>query len=174
MNWNKSCSLKWVEVYKSSRVGGMTVLPKRVLNNAQSVYALCRFRLLCGLDTSNWERFCGFLDFLRVGDKMSSVPTYKRLLCFDDVWPGLRGFLNHHCWEIIVRYPNMDSIQEVLKFNGVYCNFQLVEVCKLFQSSADVLSQAVWELVSQALEGVLSAALFPSVAQLGCNHSPVG
>ena len=67
----------------------------------------------------------------------------------------------------------MDSIQEVLKFNGVYCNFQLVEVCKLFQSSADVLSQAVWELVSQALEGVLSAAFFPSVAQLGCNHSPV-
>lgn len=54
-------------------------------NTARSVYALCRSCLLCGLNISNWERFCGFLDLLRVGDKMSSVPTKKRLLRFDDV-----------------------------------------------------------------------------------------
>ena len=35
---------------------------------------------------------------------------------------------------------HMDSIQEVLMFDGVYCNFQLVEVCELFKSSADVSS----------------------------------
>ena len=35
---------------------------------------------------------------------------------------------------------HMDSVQEVLMFRGVYCNFQLVEVGKLFQSSADVPS----------------------------------
>ena len=35
---------------------------------------------------------------------------------------------------------HMDSIQEVLIFHEVYCNFQLVEVCKLFQFSADVSS----------------------------------
>ena len=35
---------------------------------------------------------------------------------------------------------HMDSIQEVLMFDEVYCNFQLVEVCELFQSSADVSS----------------------------------
>ena len=45
----------------------------------------------------------------------------------------------------------LDLILEVLMFDGVYSNFQLVEVCKLSQSSADVPSWAVWELVSQAL-----------------------
>ena len=39
----------------------------------------------------------------------------------------------------VCKFCHMDSIQEELMFGGVYCNFQLVEVCKLFQS-ADVPS----------------------------------
>ena len=35
---------------------------------------------------------------------------------------------------------HLDSVQEVLMFDGVYCNFQLVEVYKLSQSSEAVPS----------------------------------
>ena len=35
-------------------------------NTARRVYALCRSCLLCGLDISNWEEFCGVLDLLWV------------------------------------------------------------------------------------------------------------
>lgn len=42
---------------------------------------------------------------------------------------------------LVSKLCHQDSIQEVLMIDGVFfCNFQLVEVCKLFQSSADVPS----------------------------------
>ena len=41
---------------------------------------------------------------------------------------------------LVSKLCHLDLIQELLMINGVYCNFQLVEVCKLFQSSVDVPS----------------------------------
>ena len=59
-----------------------------------------------------------------------------------------------------------------MKFIVIFSLLKFVSSFSLLQMFQ--VRQFAGELVSQALEGVLSAAFFPSVAQLGCNHSPVG
>ena len=119
-----------------SRVGGMKVLPERVLAT------------LHGVDSVS---FVGWIFSSGGGFAVSSISFGLRTRCRLFLRRKDCSVLRRMTWvEGIFKSPllgnscpvsklcHMDSIQEVLMFGGVYCNFQLVEVCKLFQSSADL------------------------------------